>query len=33
MNSNNLAVRSRGKKDIEIININKFIEKIKKELK
>ncbi|MDP2934797.1 MAG: threonine--tRNA ligase [bacterium] len=33
MNSNNLAVRSRGKKEIETIDIDKFIEKIKKELK
>jgi threonyl-tRNA synthetase len=33
MNSQNIAVRSRGKKDIETINIDQFIEKIKKELK
>jgi threonyl-tRNA synthetase len=33
INSNELAVRSRGKKDIETINIDKFIEKIKQELK
>jgi len=32
MNSDNLAVRTRGKKNIEIININEFIKKIKKEL-
>jgi threonyl-tRNA synthetase len=33
MNSKNIAVRSRGKKEIEEINLDKFIEKIKKELK
>lgn len=33
MNSKDLAIRSRGKKDIETINIDQFIEKIKKELK
>jgi threonyl-tRNA synthetase len=33
MNSNNLAVRSRGKKDIDTIDTDKFIEIIKKELK
>ena len=32
MNSNNLAIRTRGKKDIEEIDIDKFIEKIKQEL-
>lgn len=33
INSNNLAIRTRGQKDIEEINIDKFIEKIKQELK
>ncbi len=33
MNSSELAVRSRGQKDIETINIDEFIEKIKTELK
>ena len=33
INSRDLAIRSRGKKEIETINIDKFIEKIKKELK
>ena len=33
MSSKTLAVRSRGKKDIETINIDKFIENIKRELK
>lgn len=33
MNSDDLAVRSRGKKEIETINIHKFIENIKKEQK
>lgn len=33
MNSDNLAIRTRGKKEIETISINKFIENIKQELK
>lgn len=33
INSANIAVRARGKKEIEEINIDKFIEKIRKELK
>jgi len=33
MNSNELAVRSRGQKEIENISIDRFIDKIKKELK
>ena len=33
MNSDDLAVRARGKKEVETINIEKFIQQIKKELK